>query len=131
MTWLLLATPLAGMLMLVAALWVGHRLFPPKRISPPQVEPDTVDYQALVQKTALILGKGVVAILRDSLDKLTPVRAPVAQDLSSEFPQFAKPTTMNFEGTLEFDRGSIANRSPESDERTKLARRTIGPRSPA
>jgi hypothetical protein len=129
MTWLLLATPLVGMSMLVAVVWLGHRLFPLTRIAP-QVEPDTVDYQALVQKTALILGKGVVAILRDSLDKLTPVRAPAAQDLSSEFPQFAKPTTMSFGGTLEFDAGGIAHRPPESDERSKLARRTVGPRSP-
>jgi hypothetical protein len=131
MTWVLLATPAVGVAMLVAAFWIGHRLFPPRRIAPPHAEPGTVDYQALVQKTALILGKGVVTILRDSLDKLSPVRAPAAQDLSSEFPQFAKPTTMSFDGTLKFDSSGLAAPSPETDEHPKLARRTIGPRSPA
>jgi hypothetical protein len=128
MSWMLLATPIIGIIALIAILWIGHVLLPPTRTSAFQAEFSPVDYNALVQKTALILGKGIIAIMRDSLDKLTPVRAPAAQDMSSEFPQFAKPTSMSFEGSLELDLGNVAQATEPNEERAKVARRTIGPR---
>lgn len=131
MSWLLLATPTFGVLALIAALWIGHWLAPLERAAAQEADPASIDYNLLVQKTAVAVGKHIIAILRDSLDRLTPARAPVGHDQSSEFPQFAKPTSMSFEGSLEVDLGNIPAATPAADERPNIARRTIGPRPPS
>jgi hypothetical protein len=131
MSWILLATPTLGILAVIAALWIGHRLVPLERVPAQDSDPTSIDYDRLVQKTAAVVGKRIIALLQDSLDKLTPAKTPVGHDQSSEFPQFGKPTSMSFEGPLEVDLGNVPPATPTADERSNVARRTIRPRQPS